>query len=182
MIYNLLALIGETTQWVPDSVKNKPAEDPQPSALTWVIFAVVMVIVVACILISQKKAASSIPKALASKYDIKGSQQFGANMLFVTEDKLVVQDNLKWFEFDPKQIKKIKNLYNGTMKQFEIDMFNEDGKLFKGPKVYGGGVAIKSTRSGFIYYHGGRNTNVEEQAKAAIDLIVKHFPGIEVEY
>lgn len=157
-------------------------ENPQPSALQWVIFAVVMVVVVGCILIAQKKGATTIPKKLASKYDIKGSQQFGANLLFVTDDKIVVQDNLKWFEFDPKEIKKIKNIYNGTMKQFEMDMFNEEGKLFKGPKVFGGGAAIKSKKSGFIYSRGGRNANVEEQAKAAIDLIVKHFPGIEVEY
>lgn len=145
------------------------------------IFGAIMVVIVGFILISGKKKSNTIPKKLMDKYTIKASQAYGYGMLFITEDKIVVQDNLKWFEYNISDIKKAISSHrqgrSATEKQYYIEFRDKNDKVIKGPKVFGGGVAVSSAKSFFIYSSSQKDV---EAANKALKLIKDNFANIEV--
>lgn len=157
--------------------------EAEVTPLQWAIFGGIMVVVVAYIIISGKKKSSSIPKKLMVKYAIKDSVIFGDCMLFVADDKIVVQSGLKWFEFKAADIKKVISSHQTGVKpvntQLYVEFLDQNDKKIKGPKVFGGGVAVQSTKSFFIYSNSDSQKD-KEQANKALKLIKDNFPEIEI--
>ena len=156
-------------------------EQVEVTPVQMIVFLVVMAVVVFVIFKSTKKQSTTVPKQVSDKYDIKETVQFGKNMICITDDKkLLVQDSLKWFEFDPSLIVKGENKYDPVNKQINLTLTGENGKTIKGTKIFGGGVAVKSTKSFFVYHYGAKNETVFAQGNKVLEVLRSNFGHIEI--
>lgn len=156
-------------------------EEVEVTPVQMIVFAVIMAVVIFFIYKTTTKQSTTVPKEVSSKYEIKDTVQFGKNMLCVTADKkLLVQDSLKWFEFDPQAVAKATNTYDNVNKQINLTLYDENGKTIKGAKIFGGGVAVKSTKSFFPYHYGAKNETVFAQGNHALEVLRENFGHIEI--